>query len=264
MKETLYRIEQMDCPSEEQMIRLKLQGITTIKAMEFDLSRREFRVFHDGNSDEISNALSQLNLGSSLISSEAGQTRAPEEDSQQRKLLWVVLIINLSFFFIEIVFGFISGSMGLVADSLDMMADTLVYGLSLYAVGSTLLRKKRVATLAGILQISLALLGFSEVVRRILLDERFPDATTMIMISLLALVANAFCLVILQKSSSKEEARIKASLIFTSNDIIINLGVILAGIMVLWFNSNLPDLIIGSLVFLLVIRGGTRILKLGR
>jgi len=56
----------------------------------------------------------------------------------------------------------------------------------------------------------------------------------------------------------------KASLIFTSNDVIINLGVIMAGLLVNWLNSSSPDLIIGTIVFILVIRGAIRILKLGK
>jgi Co/Zn/Cd efflux system component len=85
----------------------------------------------------------------------------------------------------------------------------------------------------------------------------------MIVVSALALMANAYCLYLLQKSKSKEEAHMKASLIFTSNDVIINLGVIAAGLLVNWLNSGMPDLVIGSIVFLLVINGALRILKLG-
>ena len=55
----------------------------------------------------------------------------------------------------------------------------------------------------------------------------------------------------------------QASMIFTSNDVIINLGVISAAIMVNWLDSNKPDLIIGAIVFVLVIQGARRILKLG-
>ncbi len=50
--------------------------------------------------------------------------------------------------------------MGLVADSLDMLADSFVYGLSLWAVGSTVLRKKKVARRSGYFQLSLALLDY--------------------------------------------------------------------------------------------------------
>jgi Co/Zn/Cd efflux system component len=56
----------------------------------------------------------------------------------------------------------------------------------------------------------------------------------------------------------------KASMIFTSNDVVINLGVITAGILVNWLNSSKPDLIIGSIVFVLVIQGAIRILNLGK
>jgi Co/Zn/Cd efflux system component len=69
---------------------------------------------------------------------------------------------------------------------------------------------------------------------------------------------------LLHKSKSKEEAHMKASMIFTSNDVIINLGVITAGILVIWLNSNKPDLIIGTIVFILVIQGAIRILKVGK
>ena len=111
---------------------------------------------------------------------------------------------------------------------------------------------------------ALALIGFFEVLRRVYGEESLPDFTTMILVSIFALIANGTCLYLLQRSKGKEEAHMKASMIFTSNDVIINLGVIAAGILVHWLESNKPDLIIGSIVFVLVIRGAFRILKLGR
>lgn len=56
----------------------------------------------------------------------------------------------------------------------------------------------------------------------------------------------------------------KASIIFSANDIIINTGVIVAGLLVYFLQSNLPDLIIGIIIFLIVIRGAIQILKLSR
>ena len=154
--------------------------------------------------------------------------------------------------------------MGLVADSLDMLADSFVYGISLFAVGGTLLKKKRIAKIAGYFQITLAIVGFAEVLRRFFGDEKLPDFSTMIIVSIFALIANGICLYISQKSKSKEETHMKASLIFTSNDVIINLGVIIAGLLVNWLSSNTPDLIIGTVVFVLVIQGAFRILKLSK
>ena len=160
--------------------------------------------------------------------------------------------------------GIISKSMGLVADSLDMLADSFVYGISLFAVGGTLIKKKRIAKLAGYFQITLAIIGFIEVLRRFFGAENLPDFSTMIIVSIFALIANGICLYLLQKSKSKEEAHMKASMIFTSNDVIINLGVIIAGILVNWLNSSKPDLIIGTIVFFFVIQGAFRILKLSK
>ncbi|MGE6343014.1 cation transporter, partial [Psychrobacter sp. NPDC078929] len=173
---------------------------------------------------------------------------------------------NFAFFIIEMSTGLISRSMGLVADSLDMLADSLVYGISLFAVGGTVIKKKRIARIAGYFQITLAILGFLEVLRRFFGNEQLPDFSTMIVISILALIANLICLYLLQKSKSKEgeEAHMQASMIFTSNDVIINLGVIVAGILVNWLHSSTPDLIIGSIVFALVIQGAFRILKLSK
>jgi len=161
-------------------------------------------------------------------------------------------------------YGLVSKSMGLIADSLDMLADSFVYAISLIAVGKSLIYKKSVAKIAGYFQIVLSLIGLGEVIRRIIYPVEFPNYLTMIIISIFALIGNGICLYLLQKSRDKEEAHMKASLIFTSNDVVINLGVILAGILVYWINSNMPDLIIGTIVFFIVSKGAFRILSLSK
>ena len=263
MKKTILEIAKMDCPSEENMIRMKLVDTPGIRHLDFDIPNRRLTVFHSGKITPIEQSIQELNLGAKRVSTEETDRTEFTEKDNQRKLLWTVLFINFIFFLIEITTGLISKSMGLVADSLDMLADAFVYGLSLYAVGGTLSRKKSIAKLAGYFQITLALIGFIEVLRRFFGAEKLPDFTTMIVVSALALVANGICLYLLQKSKSKEEAHMKASMIFTSNDVIINLGVITAGLMVNWLNSSKPDLIIGTIVFILVIQGARRILRLG-
>ena len=264
MQKTLFEIPKMDCPSEENLIRMKLADISTIKNLDFDIANRKLTVFHEAALLEIEKAITELNLGSKKISTQESSQTIFEEQKNQKNVLWAVLLINFGFFIIEMTTGLISKSMGLVADSLDMLADSFVYGISLFAVGGTFTRKKRIAKLAGYLQITLALIGFVEVLRRFFGDEKLPDFSTMIIVSVFALIANGICLYLLQKSKSKEEAHMKASMIFTSNDVIINLGVIIAGLLVHWLNSNKPDLIIGTIVFVLVIQGAFRILKLSK
>lgn len=264
MDKTIFEISKMDCPSEENLIRMKLDGISSIKSLDFDIPNRKLTVFHQGQDDQIEKSILELNLGGKKLTTEKTDQIQFEENKNQKKLLWSVLAINFAFFVIEMTTGLLSKSMGLVADSLDMLADSFVYGISLFAVGGTLIRKKRIAKLAGYFQITLAVIGFIEVLRRFLGAEKLPDFSIMIFISILALIANGICLYLLQKSKSKEEAHMKASMIFTSNDVIINLGVIVAALLVNWLNSNKPDLIIGAIVFVLVIQGAIRILKLGK
>ena len=246
------------------MIRMKLDDVPDIEQLDFDIPGRTLHVYHKGPLALIDERLRSLNYNSSLVDSLTVDFEGGGENPrQQRRLLWTVLAINLAFFIIEMFSGWLADSMGLIADSLDMLADAGVYGLSLLAVGGGALLKKRIARISGYVQMILALAGFAEVVRRFTGLEEAPDFQVMILVSVLALMANGYCLYLLQKSKS-EEAHMQASMIFTSNDVIINGGVILAGVLVLLSGSGLPDLIVGAIVFVIVIRGALNILKLGK
>lgn len=255
----------MDCPSEEQMIRMKLADLTNICGLDFDIPNRQLIVFHTDNYDQIFQRLSNLQFDTSLLDSVSAVNYEATTDNidLERKLLWQVLAINFFFFAIELTTGFISNSIGLVADSLDMLADSIVYGLTLFAVGRTMNRKKSIAKFAGYFQLTLAIFGFIEVGRKFVGIETIPAFQTMIIISILALVGNVLCLYLLQKSKSKD-AHMQASMIFTSNDVIVNLGVIGAGGLVYLTNSKYPDLIVGTIVFLIVGKGAFKILKLSK
>lgn len=263
VKKSLFHIKKMDCPSEENLIRMKLDSHDTIVKLDFKIEHRELAVYHEEDDQGILSSLDSLALDTELIKTEKTEREIESDAKLQSKLLWQVLIINFIFFILEMTFGLVSNSMGLVADSLDMLSDSLVYGLSLFAVGAVVAMKKRIAKLSGYVQILLALIGITEVFRRYFFEDDMPDYLIMIIVSIFALIANWLCLFLLQKSKS-EDAHMKASMIFTSNDIIINTGVIIAGILVSVLSDRLPDLIIGSIVFLIVLEGAFRILKLAK
>ena len=136
MKKATFKISQMDCPSEEQMIRMALADNSEIELLDFDIPSRKLEVVFKENLKPIEAKLEGLNLGAHLLDVKEYRKKAIKEsdepDSKRRLIL--VLIINFAFFIIEMVFGLISQSMGLIADSLDMLADSFVYGLSLYAI----------------------------------------------------------------------------------------------------------------------------------
>lgn len=265
MQKSTYKIQKMDCPSEESIVRLKLEGMEGIKALQFDIPQRKLDVIHEGNAQPITAAIDSLHFNSSLLGTKEidddEELLLRDTTQQETKLLWQVLAINSFFFALEIIAGFISGSIGLVADSLDMLADAVVYGLALFVVGKAVSQKRKIAKISGYLQLLLAVFGFVEVIRRFLGYGETPNFKTMIAVSLFALVGNAVTLYLLQKSKSKE-AHMQASMIFTSTDVIVNIGVIVAGALVYFTASNLPDLIVGTVVFALVAFGSNRILKL--
>jgi Co/Zn/Cd efflux system component len=174
-------------------------------------------------------------------------------------LRWL-LGINAVMFVVEIVAGWRAQSTGLIADSLDMFADAAVYGLALYAVGRHAGHQLRAARLSGWLQLLLALGALAEVLRRWIAGSA-PEPPLMMSIALLALAANVACVVLLARHR-EGGAHMKASWIFSTNDVLANLGVIVAGALVAWSGSNIPDLLIGTLIALLVLNGARRILRL--
>lgn len=264
-----FNIPQMDCPCEEQLIRMKLADLSAIRELRFYLSDRRLEVIHCGEVVAISTALEALNLGSRHLTTSPydGAVASSKEKEGQRKqeqlVLWWVLVINFVCFLIELTYGLLSNSMGLIADGLDMLADAIVYGLALWAIGSSAERKRGIAFGAGLLQILLAGWGLIEVVERFMADGDGLDFWTMIIVSLIALGGNTASLLILNRSDNRE-AHIEASRIFTSGDIIVNIGVIVSAIAVAITGTRYPDLVVGALVFLLVLRGGIRIIRLAQ
>lgn len=264
MESMTFKVPQMDCGAEEQLVRMKLADQQDVKHLAFDLPGRTVVVTHTGNSTEIERLMRELNLGASLVKQERVNRIQPDTTNErQRQLLIVVLLINFALFALELGTGVLANSMGLVADSLDMLADTIVYGLSLYAVGKVVARKKQVARLSGYFQLFLAGFGIFEVVRRFINASDEPSFTLMITISLIALAGNVASLFVLQRAQS-QDVHIKASWIFTSNDVIANISVIVAGILVFFTGSKIPDLLAGAAVFCLVGYGAFRILKLSK
>lgn len=263
MQITDIEIPKMDCPSEERMLRTALMGETGVARLEFDLRNRRMRVIHEGEPGWIVAKAAAVGLGANLISSQTAgstMTSAPANTEHERRILRWAFSINATMFFVELIAGLVAHSAGLVSDSLDMFADASVYALSLFAVGRTAQLKLRAAHLSGWLQMALAIGALLEVVRRFLSPE-VPGPGAMIAIASLALVANVATLRLLAQNQSGE-AHMRASWIFTTRDVLVNIGVIAAGVLVYATSSKWPDLVIGTVTALLVASGAVRILRL--
>src|SRR6056300_1695899 len=113
MKRTVFYIRKMDCPSEESLIRMKLDGLSVIKKLDFDIENRNLTVYHSAENQKITSQLEELNLGAKLSNTSTIKDSEVvlESSGVQSKLLWSVLIINFVFFVIEMTTGIFSKSM---------------------------------------------------------------------------------------------------------------------------------------------------------
>ncbi len=268
-----FKIPKMDCPSEEKLIRVALQDQSGIQLLKFDLTGRSLTAFHDTDAHLILKKLVPLNFGASLASNqELSEVEAnllqidiaqqAGNEKAEAGVLKVLLAINAIMFLFEIAVGFIAQSTGLIADAMDMFADAGVYGVSLFAVGKALHSQRTAARLAGYTQMLLAGFALLEVGRRYFVGSD-PESITMMWVSAVALIANVACLVLIS-SHRDGGVHMKASLIFSANDVLANLGVILAGVLVYFSGSSFPDLVIGLLIAVLVFRGSLSILKISK
>ena len=248
------------CTAEEQLVRMRLAQLDGIDHIGIDLITREVTVDHTGNTAAITAALDSLDLGTSHLGDGAAPIRRVDPD-RERTGLRIALAINGALFAAELTFGLISRSMGLIADGLDMGADASVYALSLAAVGSTTMRKNRLARTSGYLQIGLTIVGLIEVIRRVAIETEPPDTTTVIVLALFALAGNIATMIVLHRIKT-DEAHLQASWIFTANDIKVNALVIASALAVLLTDSAIPDLAAGAIIFAIVANGARRIIQL--
>lgn len=254
----------MDCPSEVKLIEGVFENLNPLIKIEFDLDKRVVTFYHNIEEDLILRSLRGISLPGEIINSEEIKDGdVPEVSlSVEAKTLKYLLTINFTMFVAEVIVGIYAESTGLLADGLDMLADSLVYGISLYAVGKTIIIKNKAARLSGLMQISLGILCLFEVGRKLYFGSE-PISSYIVAASTIALIANIWSLALIHKHKDGE-IHMKASWIFSANDVIVNTGVITSGVLVYLLKSNIPDLIIGAGVSLFVIKGGITIIKLSR
>jgi Co/Zn/Cd efflux system component len=262
LHETWFAVPKMDCPSEERVIRLALDDVEGVRRLTCDLAGRRVRVLHEGDVEPIAARLEKLGLGARKLDTSDALPEADElpDPLREARTLKLVLGINAAMFIGELVVAWIARSAGLLADSLDMLADAAVYGVALYAVGRSASAKVRTAHVAGWLQAALAVLALGEVARRFVVGSD-PEPPLMMLMSLVALGANVACLWLVSRHRDGG-AHMKASMIFSANDVLANVGVLVAGALVAWTGSPYPDLVIGTVIVGLVLVGARRILRL--
>lgn len=180
------------------------------------------------------------------------------KNAQERRVLWIALALNAAMAVIGGIAGWIAQSTGLLADALDMLSDASAYAIGLVAIGRTARFKVNAAWLSGSVLLILGIGILVEVGRRVVHGAE-PLSGWMIGIALLSLAVNVTVLRLLSPLKSGE-VHLRATWLFTRADVVANIGVILAGLLVLWLATPYPDYIIGTLIGLYVIKEAFEIL----
>ncbi|MBB5016269.1 cation transporter [Rehaibacterium terrae] len=180
------------------------------------------------------------------------------KNAQERKILMIALALNATMAVVGGIAGWIGQSTGLLADALDMLSDATAYAIGLVAIGRTASFKANAATLSGIALLLLGLGVLFEVGRRVVYGAE-PASGWMIGTAAVSLIVNMSVLRMLAPLKSGE-VHLRATWIFTRADIVANVGVIVAGMLVFWLRSPISDYVIGTLIGLYVVKEAVSIL----
>lgn len=184
-------------------------------------------------------------------------------DTALRKVVLTVLLLNLAYFFIEFSVAHYIGSVSLFADSIDFLEDASINFLILIALGWSLKGRARVGQL-------LALILFVPVVALLWTAwQKFhaptaPEPWLLAITGIGALIINTFCAVLLSKYRHHSGSLTRAAFLSARNDAMANIGIILAGVITLYWRSGWPDLIVGLAIACLNIDAAKEIWEAAR
>lgn len=179
--------------------------------------------------------------------------------TRRRKVLYVVLGLNAVMFLVELTAGVLARSSALLGDSLDMLGDALAYGLTLYALDRGARWKANAAFVKG------ALMGFTGVAALAAAIARMsigapPIPEPIGAVGVAALLVNAACLALLMRHRG-DDVNLRSAWICSRNDLITNVAVIAAGVLVGVTGSAWPDFIVGFAIAGLFLVSAARVLR---
>lgn len=188
-----------------------------------------------------------------------GDSTRAEKDPSYRRALWIVVLLNLGFGACEIVGGFIADSQALKADSLDFIGDGTITLAGLIALGWTAAARARIALVQGIFLLTLGL-GVIGVALWRALTAVVPQAELMGGIGVAALLVNVTSAFVLSRFR-EGDANVRAVWLFSRNDAVANVAVIMAAGLVAWTGSAWPDLAVAAVIALLFLHSAYEILR---
>ncbi len=155
--------------------------------------------------------------------------------------------------------GILASSSGLLANALDNTSDAAVYAISYYAAVRGPAWKTPAARLSGVMLLVLAVGVLVDVARRSVVGTE-PVSVVIMVMAVVAAIVNVVCLRLLHRSR-RSDVNLRAAWTFSINDLLSNVGVLIAGVLVAWLERPWPDLVVGLAIALVAAKGGIGILR---
>lgn len=191
-----------------------------------------------------------------------GDQERAQHDPAYRRALVIVVILNLGFGLCELVGGFVAQSQALKADSLDFIGDGSISLLGLLALAWTARARAHVALTQGLFLGGLGLGVIAFAIWRAF-NATPPEAELMGMIGIVALAVNVSAALVLSRFR-EGDANVRAIWLFSRNDAIANVAVIVAAGLVAWTGSAWPDLGVAGVIALLFLHSAYDIVRNAR
>ena len=189
-----------------------------------------------------------------------GDTGRAAADAAYRRALWIVVLLNVGFGLVEFVAGFLAGSQALKADSLDFLGDGSITFIGLLALAWTASTRAKVALTQGIFLALLGLWVLGMAAWRAM-NAVPPEAELMGGIGIVALAVNVTAALVLARFREGGDAQARAIWLFSRNDAINNVVVIIAAGLVYWLESAWPDLVVAAAIAVVFLHSAWEIIR---
>jgi Co/Zn/Cd efflux system component len=176
-----------------------------------------------------------------------------------RRVLVVVMLLNLMMFVLEFGAGIIADSAALMADSVDMLGDGLVYGISLYALERSLKWRAGMALAKAAFILALGLGVIVEIVVKMLWGQP-PASGLMLVFGGMALMANVSSVALLWPYR-RHDVNLSSTFECSRNDVLANVGVLAAALLVAATASPWPDIAIAAVIAFLFLRSALKVTR---
>lgn len=169
------------------------------------------------------------------------------KDNQFRKSVLLVALANLSYFFVEFFVARDISSISLFADSVDFLEDASVNILIFLAVNWTHKNKARLAKCLAIFLVIPAIAFLYTAWQKFYIPI-VPDPSLLTLTGFGALLINVSCAFVLMRFRHHHGSLTRAAFLSARNDVLANIGIIIAGLLGYIWYSMWPDLIVGLLI----------------